>query len=434
MISKLRRKLTWLFVILTMLVFTLMQISIMRRGIEEFERLDLSRGNAVAVRIIRECVQSGSIQTINLSGFAAMGETDGYVISISDGQTVNSNAALCGDWCRELEKLASTGRETGPSMTSMFDETDDWVGSIEVYPVVGQYQRRAYVVHADFNGNKLTIFFSGMQLWRYVRVYVGDYAPRWIITLAIMFLISRLLVGKALQPVEASIKSQRNFVAAASHELKTPLAAIQANAETLRSGDTEKKQRVILEECGRMSGLIHSMLDLASSDAGNMRMRQQETDVDTMMIEVWEAFGESARKKNIRLKLDIGEHYPRLLCDEERLRQAISILMDNAICYSPAESSVYLGARVEKGSAVFSVIDHGPGIPDCDKEKVFDRFYSCDPSRTDKSHYGLGLSIAQEIVRAHHGTIRLTDTPGGGCTFELGIPACAQRVAWQQSD
>lgn len=78
-----------------------------------------------------------------------------------------------------------------------------------------------------------------------------------------------------------------------------------------------------------------------------------------------------------------------------------------------------MGARVLPKQLALFITDHGPGIPDAEKEKVFERFYSGDPSRTDKSHFGLGLSIAREIVKLHHGTIRLTDTPGGGCTFEV---------------
>lgn len=120
--------------------------------------------------------------------------------------------------------------------------------------------------------------------------------------------------------------------------------------------------------------------------------------------------------------MDMEEHYPKLVCDKERISQTLSILIDNALSYSPAGTVIQLGARVEKKGIVFSVIDHGPGIPDSEKEKVFDRFYCGDPSRTDKNHYGLGLSIAQEIVKAHQGTIRLVDTLGGGATFEMEIP------------
>lgn len=171
-----------------------------------------------------------------------------------------------------------------------------------------------------------------------------------------------------------------------------------------------------------MTGLIYSLLALAASDSGKQKLNIREINVDTMMIEVWEAFGENARKKNIHLELGIDEHYPQLFCDGERMRQAIGILVDNAICYSPVGSSVFLGARMERGKVVFSVIDHGSGISDCEKEKVFDRFYTGDPSRTEKGHYGLGLSIAQEIVRLHYGKIELKDTPGGGCTFEINLP------------
>ena len=161
------------------------------------------------------------------------------------------------------------------------------------------------------------------------------------------------------------------------------------------------------------------MLALASSDAGNWKMDIRETDVDTLLIETWEKFSESARKKNIRLNLDIEDHYPKTHCDKERISQVLGILLDNAISYSSPGQTIEMGAKVLPPKLAFFVIDHGPGIADAEKEKVFERFYSGDPSRTDKSHFGLGLSIAQEIVRLHHGTIRLTDTLGGGCTFEI---------------
>lgn len=419
MISKLRKKLTVLFITLTMLVFSMSQITLIQRNIEQSWHNELDRLYTTAERIITECMLAGSIQAVDLSNYVEIGPEKRYLISISDGQVEHSNAALWGEAGRELEELVRTGHQTGPSTSG---HLDNWDGIVKVYPVVGENQSRTYVAEASFAGNQMVILSPGKSLWENIGRFAGLYAGNWIATLAAVCFLSRLLVKIALRPVEASIQSQRNFVAAASHELKAPLAVIQVNAEALGSGDTEKKQRVILEECGRMTGLIHSLLALASSDSGKQKLCIQEIDVDTMMIEEWEAFEETARKKHIHLELGIDEHYPKLYCDGERLRQAIGILVDNAISYSPTNSSTYLGARVEKGNLIFAVIDHGPGIPDNEKEKVFERFYSCDPSRTDKSHYGLGLSIAQEIVKAHHGTIRLSDTPGGGCTFEIEIP------------
>ncbi len=95
--------------------------------------------------------------------------------------------------------------------------------------------------------------------------------------LVLMYFLSRFLIGKAVEPVEDTMKSQKEFIASASHELKAPLAVIQANAETMESG---QKQKIILDECSRMSKLVQSMLALASSDAGNWKMDIRETDVD----------------------------------------------------------------------------------------------------------------------------------------------------------
>ena len=419
MISKLRKKLILLFVTLTMLVFTMTQITMIYANIEDVWSNDLLRLNKVADRIVQECMDKGSIQNIDLSIYVELNHGQQYLIYLTNGQEKNTNADLWGDAGKVLEELVRTGQATGPDMSGGFD---DWDGSIDIYPVVGNDQSRTYVVKAEFAEIKMTILSPSKSLWENILYFSKMYAKSWVITLAAVCFLSYFLVKKALQPVEASIHSQRNFVAAASHELKAPMAVIQANAEILDRENVEKKQRVILEECKRMTGLIHSLLALAVSDSGKQKLNIQEINIDTMMIEIWEAFGENARKKNIHLELRIDEHYPVLYCDGERLRQAIGILVDNAICYSPVGSSVFLGARVEKGKVVFSVIDHGCGIPDCEKEKVFERFFSCDPSRTDKSHYGLGLSIAKEIVKDHHGIICLTDTPNGGCTFEIGIP------------
>lgn len=242
-----------------------------------------------------------------------------------------------------------------------------------------------------------------------------------------MYLMSHILIVKAVRPVEASMKSQKEFIASASHELKAPLAVIQVNTETLAidqlDGGSVQKQRVILEECARMSNLIKSLLTLAASDAGSWKMDIRETDVDTLLIETWEMFVESARKKNIRLDLNCDERYPKINCDQKLITQALSILLDNAVTYSKPGMSIELGAKVQEKQIVFFVVDHGCGIADAEKEKVFERFYSGDPARTEKSHYGLGLSIAQEIVKLHQGHIHLKDTPNGGCTFEIHIPA-----------
>ena len=226
-------------------------------------------------------------------------------------------------------------------------------------------------------------------------------------------------IVKALHPVEAARNSQNIFIASASHELRSPLAAIQSCAEIM---EASPERDSILKECKRMTGLIQAMLSLAACDAGIWQVEFQETDIDMLLFETWETFSEKASKKDIQLNLDVEESYPSIRCDKGQITHALGILLDNAISYSPSNTSIELGARVKAKELVLSVTDHGQGIQDSEKEIVFQRFYSGEPSHTDKSHYGLGLSIAQEIMKQHCGTICLKDTVNGGCTFELVLP------------
>ena len=226
-------------------------------------------------------------------------------------------------------------------------------------------------------------------------------------------------IAKAVRSVETLNNSQKYFIAAASHELKSPLAIIQSSAEIM---EPSFERDAILQECRRMNGLIQDTLSLATFDAEICKMDFQETDVDMLLLETWENFLEKASRKGIRLDLKVKESYPTICCDKGQIMQALEILLDNAISYSPSNTCIELGARVQTKQLVLFVIDHGPGIPDSEKEKVFQRFYTMDPSRTDNGHYGLGLSIAQEIMKRHRGRIMLKDSVYGGCDFELALP------------
>lgn len=152
-------------------------------------------------------------------------------------------------------------------------------------------------------------------------------------------------------------------------------------------------------------------------------MNIQDTDMDTLFIETWETWLSPCRQKGITLNIKLKEECcPKVPCDKERISQVLGILLDNAISYSPPGASIELEAMDDDRQFYFSVIDHGPGIPNAEKVKVFDRFYRGDPSRSDKNHYGLGLSIAKEIIKLHDGNIEIADTPGGGCTFRISLP------------
>lgn len=145
--------------------------------------------------------------------------------------------------------------------------------------------------------------------------------------------------------------------------------------------------------------------------------------MDTLLINLYDKFEIICRRKSIDLQIEMPEEcFPPLFSDEDRLSQIVTIFLDNAISYSPEQSSILLEASVKKNNLAISIIDHGIGISEEDKKHIFDRFYRCDKSRTQKGHYGLGLSVANELISLLGGKIYLNDTPGGGCTFTIVLP------------
>ena len=240
-------------------------------------------------------------------------------------------------------------------------------------------------------------------------------------------LISWKFVGWSLKPVEESQRKQAQFIAAASHELRSPLAVLRSAVAALGNDSTEKDTLlpVIDSECVRMSRLIDDMLLLASADAKTWSLQMQTIDMDTLLIDLYESFQPSCLEKGITLCLQLPETaLPPVSGDPQRIRQLLLVLLDNAKNYTPAGRSICIRAQasLQKPALALQVIDEGCGIPDECKPYIFDRFYQADSSRNDKQHFGLGLSIARELVLLHHGTITLTDSEKGGSCFTVELP------------
>lgn len=172
-----------------------------------------------------------------------------------------------------------------------------------------------------------------------------------------------------------------------------------------------------------MANLIKDLLFLASSDANQQQLLITEVEVDTILFSLYEAFEPLCLKKKIQLIPDISsESYPVIYTDSERLFQLLSIYMDNAISYSPERSTIELRAVSNEKELIFFVADHGKGIAPKDQPFIFDRFYCADASRTEKHHFGLGLSIAKELADLLGGKVGFQETDGGGATFFLKLP------------
>lgn len=243
----------------------------------------------------------------------------------------------------------------------------------------------------------------------------------------LLFAFSWWFTGRSLRSVEENQRRQAQFMAAASHELRTPLSVIEASVSAIGRATPEETARftgMIGRECRRMSRLLSDMLSLARADAKAWSLAMRPVDADTLLLTQYELFERLAAEKQISLGISLAEQapLPRIEGDEQRLCQVLSILIDNALSYTPSGGRVELGAKAAGGFVALSVKDNGPGIPDSEKARVFERFYRADGSRSEKEHHGLGLSIAQEIIALHHGRLQVRDAPGGGCIFTAELP------------
>ena len=286
----------------------------------------------------------------------------------------------------------------------------------------------ATIVTPNDTAYHLSLIYRQQSLFDILTKQAFLYVSLWCLSLIAVTTMSYLLIKKALKPTEVMLKSQKDFIASASHELKSPLAVILANAEKLEQlqiDNTEfrKSVKILDKECMRMSKLVRDMLLLASSDAKSWTICKNTIDIDTLLISLYEAYEPVCISKKICLRLEISEtSYPKFCADEERLFQILTIYMENAIHHSVGNKQIEIKTEVTAKHITFFVIDHGKGIHEDDKPYIFNRFYCADKSRTDKSNFGLGLSIADELAKMMNGKVGCKDTDGGGATFFVTLP------------
>ena len=295
-----------------------------------------------------------------------------------------------------------------------FDFPSKGVGSSDYY---------GCAIAAERNGGNLQIMvlMPLTALRQQIRTQRLLFALLTALAAVALFFFSWYFTKRLLRPLEENQKRQTQFIAAASHELRTPLAVILSCASASRYGNEEERAHFldsIQSEGTRMSGLIEDMLLLTNMENHTWSIEKRPTELDTLLLETFEAFEPMAAEKSIRLSIDLPEYaLPPCSCDPERIRQVLSILIHNGISYTPEHGQIHLSLTYDAKTYRIQVADNGIGIPDTEKALIFDRFYRADQSRSKKGHFGLGLSIASEIIKAHQGKILVGDTPGGGSTF-----------------
>lgn len=272
--------------------------------------------------------------------------------------------------------------------------------------------------------------------------------------------ISRLTASfnSMARQVHISRQAQRDFVANVSHELKTPLTSIQGYAQAILDGTAQGEEAVqraagiIHEEAGRMRRLVEELLELTRIESGQVVMAQQPVDLHQVIDACVDRLALQAQEKGITLALNVP-CLPLVTGDGDRLAQAITNLLDNAVKHTPSGGKVIVDALVVREAAtlralepklspdislpavVVSVSDTGPGIPPEELGRIFERFYQVDKSRTrGKGGVGLGLAIAHEIVTAHGGRIAVQSVVGVGSKFLMALPIRAEafRNRWDR--
>ena len=239
--------------------------------------------------------------------------------------------------------------------------------------------------------------------------------------------LGRLAVtfNEMLGSLEQAYEAQQRFVADASHELRAPLTAIQANIELLERRDdmppAERQQAVseLSRESRRLVRLVADLLALARADAG-VPLRRDRVELDRVVLDAVA----DARHLGHGQRIEIGALEPtQIEGDVDRLKQLLIILLDNAVKYTPASGTVTVSLRRAGATAEITVQDTGVGIQPEDLPRVFDRFYRADRGRArDPGGTGLGLPIARWIAQQHGGHIELASTPGQGTTATVRLP------------
>lgn len=242
----------------------------------------------------------------------------------------------------------------------------------------------------------------------------------------VLVIFSWLFTGKMLRPIQENQQRQTEFIAAASHELRTPLAAILSAASAMERAEPMQRSQfsdMIHREGKRMSRLIGDMLTLSSSDSKAWTLQKQPVELDMLLLEVYEAHYPLAKEQGIELTLSLYEqNVPSMNLDRDGINQVLSILLDNARNHTPAPGKIELELTVHRNNVQIRVSDTGPGVPDDEKRRIFERFYRSEKSRSHRGHFGLGLSIAVEIVKKHNGRIWVQDATIGGAEFVVELP------------
>ena len=329
---------------------------------------------------------------------------------LPDGETLRANAAF--------SQMNATVRSEAVTRALASGRDEGFIASLEVFYMRGIRDGVTTVAFVDASGFLRTMEKTGASVALVFAGVVGAVA-----------LLAHLLSRRIAQPVQEAWDQQAEFVADASHELKTPLTVILANANILEAAQDqlapEQRRWVqgIGEEARHMKQLVEELLFLARSDEGaaGTGAGGDAVDFSDLVRQACLSFDAVAFETGVELRESVDPGVS-IKGDRAQLERLVRSLLDNAIKYAGAGGSVDVALRVrKKGRAVFSVTNSGAAIAPEDLPRVFDRFWRCDQarSRSQNTGFGLGLAIAKSIAEAHGGRIEAASSPEDGTTFTV---------------
>lgn len=299
------------------------------------------------------------------------------------------------------------------SMTQELQKSEKRFGSIDDY---------IYVVRTLRSGNTVYIFVDNKEALQNSKQFFIVSIFIFLLSVIVFTIISYYLSRWMIKPSEKAIKNQKIFVANISHDLKTPITIIRANADLIENEVKNKKSiKYIKQETEKLNHLVNEMLTLTRIDNTISKENFKSFNFGDSLFDVVLPFESIAYEKGIRFNINIDE-VTDYFGDESNIQKLAEILIDNAMSYTAKGGIVDVDAYENSKAVILSVTNTGEPISDEKKVEIFDRFYRASKSRESTgNHYGLGLSIANTIVKKHNGKISI-ESKNGKNTFTVTLP------------
>lgn len=251
-----------------------------------------------------------------------------------------------------------------------------------------------------------------------------------VLTFAASVLTGTIMLAITIRRQSQASKLQIDFVAKVSHELRTPLASIRMFVDTLEQGGAEDPEEramcldVISSETSRLSRMIERLLSWGQMEAGKRLFSMRPERIDTLIGEALEQFEAQRQSFHTTVDLDLPDDVPAVDADREPMVETLLNLLSNALKYGGEMGTITVRARRHKKRVLIDIRDQGPGIARDEQRRIFEKFYRGRASQTGLvSGSGLGLAMAEHVVKAHQGRIRVVSELGQGATFTIDLPA-----------